>query len=365
MSSNDKPADLLIGGEQYLTNLINTTNGTSFVYTDLVIGSPAETEDDIYNTDIDVTFPVAPTPGDPAPAPVTGTVHYGRFDLGRLFSNRNIRIHDNNYATTHALLAPLLNEARLAFEPDDIVDSALSGPYPRRVVLKAAPLSLRFIGQFSLEIAEAVTYDASVVSAVVVTEGTKPSQKALKTDGTLIVGEHNSAEQMIVATNGELEIAGAARLLKYNGVFKPTSSAYYINVADNDDWTLPFSFLLKNTKNADRVTDLYDCFVKVTSVEANSYLNFQLKRQYGKLLLEDTTNQITITDPAAYNEQGSLYQDLLRPTYYRAKFGSIAKNALGAPYGTFEVELKAVSKNGGADVVVAFTVHVDGLPDTP
>lgn len=365
MSSNDKPADLLIGGEQYLTNLINATNRTSFIHTDLVIGSPSSTGDATYNTDIDVTFPVAPTAGDAAPDPVTGTIHYNRFDLGRLFANRTIKIHDASYATVRDLITPLLDEVRLAFEPEDLVDTALSGPYPRRVVVKADPLSLRFIGQFSLEIAEAVTYDSSVVSAVTVTEGTKPSQKALKTDGTLIIGENHSAEQMIVATNGELEIAGAARLLKYNGVFKPTSSAYYINVADNDDWTIPFSFLLANTTNADRLTDLYNCFVKVTSVEASSYLNFQLKRQYGKLLLEDTTNQITINDAAAYNEQGSLYQDLLRPTYYREKFGSIAKNALGAPYGTFEVELKAVSKNGGADVVVAFTVHVDGLPDTP
>lgn len=364
--SNQNGVDLLLTGEETIVSIINLANKTSYEagQAGLVVGAPRPSADENYNTDIEITFPIEPTAGDPEPDPVTGELHYNRLDLGRLFAHKTLRVRDGGAAhdTIHDLLIPLLGEARVLLEPADIVDGPIAaGAYPKVIVLKAAPVSLRFVGQFSVEVLEPITDDTSFIVAPVVTANSTPSQAALKTNGTLVAGTDQIATAMFVATNDEIEVAAAARHAQFNqGIPSNGDGNYLINVADLGDWTIPFSFLLKDKRNADKITDLYDCTVKITA-PGGGMLNFELKRQYGKLALVDTANNLTIDDPALYNDAQSLYQSIQRVAYYKGKLGSLDLNAAGSPYGIFEVEVKAQRKSGGAPVLVAFEVHVEGM----
>lgn len=363
---NDKAADLLIPGDEYLIELINANNGTTYtveqVNDGIVIGSPRVSADEAYNTDIEITFPVPPSPGNGDPDPVTGELHYDRFDLGRLFAEKNIVLRDNSYTTVADLLEPLLGEVRLAFGEDDLTQATLPTTFPKRVVLHANPISLRFIGQFSIEIIEPITPDTSFLITPTITPNTTPSNKALKRDGsgTLHTGTGHSPAALFKATNNEIEVCGGARLYNIPMVFSSVDGEYRLNIADSADWTFLYSFALLDKRNADRLTDLYDCSVKVTA-PGGGVLDFELKRQYGKLALVDEDNELTIDDPAATNEDQTLYQDIQRVTYYKGKLGSLPVNAAGAPFGTYEIELRAVRKTGGQDpVVVTFDVVVTG-----
>jgi hypothetical protein len=362
--SNQSGVDLLLSGEDTIAAIVNLANKTQHEAESLVIGAPRPSADENYNTDIEITFPIEPTALDPEPDPVTGEFHYNRLDLGRLFAHKNIRVRDGGVAhnNVHDLLIPLQAEARILIEASDIVDAPIgAGAYPKALILKATPTSLRFVGQFSIEILEPITDDDSFLVAPVVTENTTPSQAALKTDGTLVAGQNEIASAMIVASNGEIEVAGAARHSQFSQGIPAAEGVYHINVADRGDWSIPFSFLLLDKRNGDRITDLYDCTVKITA-PGGGMLNFELKRQYGKLALVDTANNLTIDDPALYNDAQTLYQAIQRVTYYKNKLGSLDLNDVGAPYGIFEVEVKAVRKSGGAPVLVAYEVDVTGMP---
>ena len=363
--SNQSNPGLLLTGEETITAIVNMANKTQFVASDLIIGNPRSSADQSYNTDIEVTFPIAPTAGDPAPDPVTGEMHYNRLDLGRLFAKKNIRLRDGGvpHAQVHDLLSEILSEAPILLEPADIVDSAIpAGDYPKAVILKATPESLRFIGQFSIEIAAPVVESTGFLTEPAQQANVTPSGAAVKTDGTLFAGQNEIATAFLLSTNSEIEVAGAARLFKLNQGIPSAEGVYHINVADNGDWTLPFSFLLKDKRNGDKITDLYDCSVKITA-PGGGVLNFALQRLYGKLALVDSANNLTVDDPANYNEDETLYQSIQRVTFYKSKLGSLQLNSAGSPYGIFEVEIKAVRKNGAfSPVFVSYEVQVEGLP---
>ncbi len=358
MSNAQKAVDLLKTGPETIAELINMNNRTEYAVGDLVIGNPTTSADSDYNTDIEVTFP-AP---DGEPDPVTGQLHYSRLDLGRLFTGKNIRMVDNSYSSTHDLLAPMLDEARVLLEPEDIVDASISGAYPRTVILRASPTSLRFIGQFSVEVTEVITPDTSFITAPASSTGS-PTLKALKSDGSLWYGEGLKAEQMLVAHNSEIEIAFAARMAGVPLVFAPNgSNAYAIDIADQSDWYLPFSIQLISKRNGARITDLYDVSLKVTA-PGGGVLDFDLVRQYGRLVLKDTANNLTVENQNAYPESQALYQSTLRIADHKSKLGTLPLNAAGHPYGTYAVELKAVRKGGGqADVVRTSSVVITGTP---
>jgi hypothetical protein len=361
MSNPDKVADLLTTGEEYLADLINQNNKTSYTPDDLIIGSPLASADQTYNTDIEVGFNI-PVEGEPEPVPVLGLLHYDRFDLGRLFAKRPIQLRDNDYEDIHSLIVPFAEEVKVQFETTDLVNANLPAGFPKRVVIRADPLSLRFMGQFSVEITDPIVPDTAFITDPVIVANTKPARMAMKYDDTLVFGEGNLSDGMIVSSNGEIEVAGTARLSTYRGVFSSTDAEYRLDIADVSDWTLPYSFALIDKRNGDRLTDLYTCTVKITAQQGGGYLEFELKRQYGKLILEDTVNELYLSDVSCYNETQTLFQNIVRVTAFKHKLGSLSCNAVGAPYGTFTIELKAVRKTNDQDpVVVTYDVIVAGL----
>lgn len=371
MSNSEKVADLLMPGQHYLLERINETNGTSYTVdqlteTDpakkLIIGAPRPSADESWNTDIDITFPVEPKAGESDADPVTGEIYYERFDLGRLFAKKNIKLRNQDYVDTRDLILPLLEEVRVAFDPEDLAPTPIpDGPFPKDVIIRADALSLRFVGQFSITLLEGIEPDTSIVEEPAVVPNVAPAPGALKYDGTLVIGEGNPSTNLIVASNGEIEVAGGARLYKVVQTFPSVDGKYILNIGEHADWNLPYSFNLFDTRNGDKLTDLYDCSLKIVA-PGGGVLNFKLVRRYGRLHFVDSANELIIDDVNTYNEDQTLYQDVQRVTFYKGKLGStLPVNAAGSPYGSYDVEIKAVRKNGSFDpVVVAFVAEISG-----
>ncbi len=377
-SQNEKVADLLIPGQQFLLDRINATNGTNYTLDQLeesdpalrmVIGAPKASADEVYNTDIEVTFPPAEVAGEVGDS-VTGELHYERFDLGRLFKNRQIVLIDKGYVSQRDLIPAMLEEVQLAFDPEDLPINALipTGDYPKTVVMRADPLSLRFTGQFSLTLQAPIQADTSFIEEPAVTANTAVNNKASRqsTDRTigpreLLIGSGNPTGGLFVATNKELEIAAGARLYK-NPLIVPSSNGKYVhNVGSQGDWNIVYSIALLDNRNGLHITDLYDCGLKVTA-PGGGVLHFKLVRRYGRLHFVDSANDLIIDDPAAANEDQTVYQDIQRVFFYKNKLGTLPQNAAGAPLGTYDVELRAARKDGSFDdVVVGFTVEVGGI----
>ncbi len=347
MSNAQKAVDLLKSGPETIAELINMNNRTNYVHTQLVIGAPTSSKDVEYNTDIEVTFPTDPEP-------TTGELHYHRLDLGRLFAQKNIRLRDNGYDNVNDLIPALLGEARIAFDTDDLNDDPISGAYPRAVLIRANPLSLRFTGQFSIDVLEPITPDTSFITAPTNAEGS-PTGKALKSDGTLWYGNDLSAAKMLTATNGEIELAASVRMVGLSMVFGPQSGDYVVDINANGDWVVPYSIQLVDTRNGEKITDLYDVTLSVEAAQSGGVLDFELQRLYGRLILKDTDNNLTVDNASAYPESQALYQSELRVADYQSKLGSLTRNDSNIPYGTFTVTLTATRKTGSLpDVSISF-----------
>lgn len=376
MSNQDKVADLLVPGHQYLLDRINATNGTTYTMEQvseadpdkkLIIGAPRASAEEPYNTDIDVTFPPAEVAGEVGDA-VIGELHYERFDLGRLFAARNIVLHDKGYVTHRDLIAPLLEEVRLQFDDEDLPIAAViqPGDFPKTIVVRADPLSLRFTGQFSLTLLAPVEADTSIVEEPIVTANAEVSKKAQRSvrgaPPELLAGSGNPTGALFVAGNKELEVASGARLYQNTALINAIGNKYALNVGAPGDWTIVYSIALLDNRNGLHITDLYDCGLKITA-PGGGVLDFKLVRRYGRLHFVDSANELIIDDPAAYNDDQTVYQDIQRVTFYKNKLGTLPVNGAGAPLGTYEVELRAARKDGAFDdVVVGYTVEVTGIP---
>lgn len=373
--ANQKEADLLVPGQQYLLDRINETNGTNFTLaqieeTDpakaLIIGAPRASAEVPYNTDIDVTFPPTEVAGEVGDQ-VIGELHYERYDLGRLFASRNIRLHDKGYTTLRDLIPALLEEVRLKFDAEDLPITAMipEGDYPKSIVVRADPISLRFTGQFSLTLLEPVEEDTTFIEDPAIVPNAAVSTKAQKSvpgeAPTLLIGTGNPVGGLFVSSNKELEVAAGARLYQNPNLIQAVGDKYHLNVGGPGDWNIVYSIALLDERNGLHITDLYDCGLKITA-PGGGVLHFKLLRRYGRLHFVDAANELIIDDPATFNDTQTVYQDIQRVSFYKNKLGSLPVNSAGAPLGTYDVELRAARKDGSFDdVVVGFTAEVAGL----
>ncbi|QVD49347.1 hypothetical protein LUCX_277 [Xanthomonas phage vB_XciM_LucasX] len=363
MSDSNKTADLTTSGEQFVVDLINAANATSFEASDVVIGAPSVSADEKYNTDIEVTHTV--TPDDGQPTPVTVEYHYHRFDLARLFANRSIEIVNNNYTTVADLLAPLATEARVVFESTDLVQANLpTGDYPRAVVLKANPMSLRFTGQFSIDLLEAKAVDDSFITEPVITPNATPSQILRSPEHGTLLANNQSAEKLFVASNGEVELFVGARLGKVDYAVGSRNDEVVLDISDQGEWNIPFGAALLKKTNSKRLTDRYAVSLKITAAQGGGVINLALTRKFGRLYLIDTANQIEQHHEEATNADQSLYTDVLYINHVKRKFGSLTLNPAGSPYGDFQIEFKAVDLADASNTLtLAFTAKVKGLAE--
>ena len=361
--------ELIHGGEETIVQLLNQENGTSYTVSDLIIGAPTSSADVDYNTDIDITIKKEALPEAVVlPEGETGLlvpIHYNRLDLGRLFLNKHLtlRFAEGETIDIVSIAAKIKDEVKVVFETvagdADLVPVTVdSTKLPTSVLLRAADTSLRFTGQFAVDVAKAIVQDTSIITPVEeVVNAPIAAPLALKADGTLANGTGNPNGKLIVADNGELEIAAGARLYKNANLIAPSENSYAVVVGEAGDWNLPYSFALLNKKNGSTITDLYDISLKVTATTGGGVLNFALKREYGKLVFVDTANDLRIVNGFVAGDQ-SVYQDIQRLSAYKQAFGSVETNEAGALLGDYTVEAKAVRKQAtGIDpVVVTFTV---------
>lgn len=164
------------------------------------------------------------------------------------------------------------------------------------------------------------------------------------------------------SSNGEIEVCGSARLKLPEFAIKSVSGEYRLNIGRENNWSFLYSFAFLDNRNADRITDLYDCSIKVTA-PGGGILNFEITRQYGRIVLVDTDNQLTVFDEKAVNAQQTLCQDILNVSSYKGKLGTLPLNIGGFPYGTYSFELRATRKVGAfPPVIVLFDAVVEGTP---
>lgn len=368
--------ELIHGGEETIVQLLNQENGTSYTVSDLIIGAPTSSADVDYNTDIDITIKKEALPEAVVlPEGETGLlvpIHYNRLDLGRLFLNKHLtlRFAEGETIDIVSIAAKIKDEVKVVFETvagdADLVPVTVdSTKLPTSVLLRAADTSLRFTGQFAVDVAKAIVQDTSIITPVEeVVNAPIAAPLALKADGTLANGTGNPNGKLIVADNGELEIAAGARLYKNVNLIAPSENSYAVVVGEAGDWNLPYSFALLNKKNGSTITDLYDISLKVTAATGGGVLNFALKREYGKLVFVDTANNLRIVNGFVAGDQ-SVYQDIQRLSAYKQAFGSVETNEAGALLGDYTVEAKAVRKQAtGIDpVVVTFTVSASKVAE--
>jgi hypothetical protein len=368
--------ELIHGGEETIVQLLNQENGTSYTVSDLIIGAPTSSADVDYNTDIDITIKKEALPEAVVlPEGETGLlvpIHYNRLDLGRLFLNKHLtlRFAEGETIDIVSIAAKIKDEVKVVFETvagdADLVPVTVdSTKLPTSVLLRAADTSLRFTGQFAVDVAKAIVQDTSIITPVEeVANAPIAAPLALKADGTLAAGTGNPNGKLIVAGNGELEIAAGARLYKNVNLIAPNENSYAVVVGEAGDWNLPYSFALLNKKNGSTITDLYDISLKVTAATGGGVLNFALKREYGKLVFVDTANDLRIVNGFVAGDQ-SVYQDIQRLSAYKQAFGSVETNEAGALLGDYTVEAKAVRKQAtGIDpVVVTFTVSASKVAE--
>lgn len=368
--------ELIHGGEETIVQLLNQENGTSYTVSDLIIGAPTSSADVDYNTDIDITIKKEALPEAVVlPEGETGLlvpIHYNRLDLGRLFLNKHLtlRFAEGETIDIVSIAAKIKDEVKVVFETvagdADLVPVTVdSTKLPTSVLLRAADTSLRFTGQFAVDVAKAIVQDTSIITPVEeVVNAPIAAPLALKADGTLAAGTGNPNGKLIVADNGELEIAAGARLYKNANLIAPSENSYAVVVGEAGDWNLPYSFALLNKKNGSTITDLYDISLKVTATTGGGVLNFALKREYGKLVFVDTANDLRIVNGFVAGDQ-SVYQDIQRLSAYKQAFGSVETNEAGALLGDYTVEAKAVRKQAtGIDpVVVTYTVSASKVAE--
>lgn len=370
--------ELIHTGEETIAMLVNKQNDKNYTPSDLIIGAPSSSADVDYNTDIDITIKKSAIPEEiqlpEGEDGLTQQFHYNRLDLGQLFLNKHLVLHfaEGETIDTIAIATKIKDEVKVIFETAagdaDLVQVEVDNTkLPTAVLLRATSTSLRFTGQFAVDVAKAIVQDTTIIVPVEeVPDAPVAAPGALKQDGTLAVGDGNPNGKLIVASNGELEIAVGARKFKNPSLIAPDENHYDLVVGETADWNFPYSFALLNKKNGTVITDLYDITLKVTAAVGGGVLNFALKREFGKLVFVDTANNLRIINGFVAADQ-SVYQDIQRVSSYKQAFGSVETNEAGALLGDYTIEAKAVRKQAtGIDpVVVTYTVNVAKTATAP
>lgn len=296
------------------------------------------------------------------------TAFYNRLDLTSLFANAGIdtvQIHKGPL-TTEGVVAKLNQRYGLGFTAEDIVFGEAIAEDATEVVLTAEAGSHGYVGTVVVELVEGKVPLAEVVldpvldgpvypGAVpaylidpVIIEGTV-TPKGQKENGTLLTGSGNRAEHMVIASNGEIELALAARIYRTGDLIIPEDGHYSVEIADDGDWTWPFSVaMLEEDRPA---TDLYDITLTATSIESQQSVEFKASRDVeGVYHFANEEFGLDIID-SDQTPSGSVVQNIQRMTFYKDFLGQMTENAGGAPIGEFIVSLQAVRRDGLAEVV--------------
>lgn len=185
----------------------------------------------------------------------------------------------------------------------------------------------------------------------------EPSRRFLKSNGTLITGSGNPSGEMIVVTNGEVEVAARAGYYRDVTLVAPVDNVYNITLKDDQDWNVPFNVgLINNVEKS--IAEIYDVSLTLT-MPNDMKVELFLEEIEGALHLKNSDGSIDIID-SSHDEANSFVQNIQRLSFLLTPETApeIEFNGAGAPLGTYRFDLKATRKIGSyPEVKVSFTVE--------
>lgn len=208
--------------------------------------------------------------------------------------------------------------------------------------------------------------DLSMIHPVTVEENAPAPQQMRGSDGKLNVGEGNSAENMVVAENGEAAIAVAGRYYGAGPDLQSANRVYRINAGasphSEKDWSWVFALALTNKTNGDQLFDLYDFKLSVTNVENGRHLDFvnRIDPNTGEVQVYDSRNDIRIDDSELGD--GDVLLNIQRVSHYVKALNPTLSYANKVPVGLYNFKATLTRKKGGVPPIVAeFSVDAEDL----
>lgn len=185
----------------------------------------------------------------------------------------------------------------------------------------------------------------------------------------LLHGSGNPSDNMVVASNGEISLAGACRVYRSSTAFAPEDGVYSINVFESEDktkkdWTFVYSVALDNDTNGSLITDLYDVSIIVENMDTGRRMVYPLTFADGKFVMYDAVRDIRIDDNTV-GRDGRVMQNVQRITFYAEKMHAEIGELSGSPIGSYMFKIRAVRKTGDFAPVecVWAAVVIDERPD--
>ncbi|USN15784.1 hypothetical protein PAPPERLAPAPP_00420 [Brevundimonas phage vB_BpoS-Papperlapapp] len=263
------------------------------------------------------------SPGDPTPRRISGRMSgagsQGRLPLRLFYSGGTLAAESEAgapvgevYLSDPDATLTLIDDAggRIALDGTRFVAGAVE-------TSALDPLSVTVRAHNGLETVEE-TYEITVVAAaeLVEPEVTPDAEPAFQSpEGYLTHGSGNPIGGMTVASNGEIELAGAARYPNDLTVVTPVEGVYALPNAAGRDWIIPFSFGLTNKVSGKKLTELYAITLTVTAKAPENDLVLTLRTDAaGKVHLENPSEGIDIVDGTT---DGFVYQNIQRLSFYR------------------------------------------------
>ena len=143
----------------------------------------------------------------------------------------------------------------------------------------------------------------------------------------LMVGSGNSNKSMVIATDGIIELAMAARLWQptgtgaYNSIVEPVDGVYTIALdkSKNQEYTLPFSIGIVSPEFIGKITDLYSVtmtyYGSPNGIMDDNYISWRLEYINGKYVMKDYRYGRDITD-SAVNPSLTAIQNIERYKFF-------------------------------------------------
>jgi hypothetical protein len=191
-------------------------------------------------------------------------------------------------------------------------------------------------------------------------------------NGKLFAGTGNPIGKMIVASNGELALAGAIRFYKDNEIFdaeieEGQTPKYVLNLRlagdETKDWIFVYSASLEDDKYGKNIGSLYNLELQVRNITNGKVMRLRGVNQLSKNRYLFEGQGVSIAD----NEinEGKLVQNIQRVSFYKNVLSPELGEETESPIGDYEFTLTATRKVGKAKpVVLKFAAAVaDFKPD--
>lgn len=351
-------------GVELMVGLINKTNGTIFTVNDLSFSGIGDYSDPDYpekNTKIIATG--------------TGTtrftgpkeVYYRRLDLAVQFGGRNVDFAIKPTGSTfQGVLAQINDRFGLGLDATDVewnlVDELITED--TEATLTALINSYTYVGSTDITLTQ-----QPVDNTIIIEPETDPDAEVAEQfqtdDGMLLTGTNNPSGDLILTNNGEIQLGGTMRIyLDPAALEQPTPGHFDIVLEGDQDWNFTMVYGLIDTRNGDRLHDLYDLGLKVTAVDTGQELDFELvwdsaSQSYH---FNDDNHSLNITDGVT-NAAATAYQDMQRLVFYKDELQITNLSAAGVPLGDFTFEFHATRKLEGSEPISnVITVTVTEAP---